>query len=75
MLKTLDRLTAVLFVSLGLLLGVTAVQPNAHVRADNLGCSSIDGCSGAASCGTSGSVDGCSISCKDGPSITCLAVT
>lgn len=37
----------------------------------DLGCNDITGCSGSASCGSSGTVAGCTITCKDNTKITC----
>lgn len=48
-----------------------AFTQSTRANLGNLGCRSLAGCSGAATCGSPGSSSGCSIACNNGASIEC----
>lgn len=43
----------------------------AKVQGSNLECSSISGCCGSANCGGPGTVNGCTLTCTGGGTISC----
>ena len=78
MTKKIDFALAVLVLLLSLLSSTMLTER--RVKADDfiiegdLACSTITGCCGSATCGGPGSVNGCTLTCAGGGTITCAKV-
>lgn len=62
-----------LVITAGSLLALNGLEP-APVGASPLDCADVTGCQESATCGTSGSVTGCFLSCSDGAFVRCPKV-